>query len=202
MTALREAVVLVATPEYDFPGCHGADHCSFIVSSAQDPRRVLAAFRDSVAAVNADDSNTGMNLFRAAVAPLAGGGRFFSEVVVAGSHVASLEAVAERRADLAAIDCVTFGLLARLRPQLVARVAVVAQSPPSPGLPLIASATLPDKTLAAVRESVFEALADPDLAAARAALLLRGARVLTAADYRRVLDLERDAEKAGYPRLA
>ncbi len=202
LKALRDCAVLLATPEYAFPGCHGADHCSFIVSSAQDSRRVLAAFRDSVAAVNADDSNTGMNLFRAAIAPVANGRPFFSEVVVAGSHVASLEAVADGRAALAAIDCVTFGLLGRLRPQLVARVAVVAQSPPSPGLPFIASATLPDKTLAAVRESVFEALADPDLAEARAALGLRGARVLTAADCRRVLDLERDAESAGYPRLA
>ncbi len=33
LTTLREAVVLVATPEYGFPGCAGADHRSFVVRS-------------------------------------------------------------------------------------------------------------------------------------------------------------------------
>ena len=95
--------------------------------------------------------------------------------------------VAEGRAGLAAIDCVTFGLLGRLGPELVAPVvAVVAESPPAPGLPFIASASLPETMLAAVRESVFEALADPDIAPSRAALGLKGARVLAAADCLRV----------------
>lgn len=202
MTALQDCAVLVATPGYAFPGCDGADHCSFIVCSTQDPRRELAAFRGAVAAVNGWDSSTGMNLFRAAIAPVANGRPFFSEVAVTGSHVASLASVADGRAALAAIDCVTFGLLARFRPELVARVAVVAESPRSPGLPFIASATLPDNALAAVRECLFEALADADLAPSRAALGLEGARILTAAEYHRALDLERDAERAGYPRLA
>jgi len=202
MTALREAVVLIATPEYAFPGCEGADHRSFVIRSARDPRRALAAFRGSVAAVNAHDSNTGMNLFRAAIAPVAGGRPFFSEVIVTGSHAASLEAVAEQRAGLAAIDCVTFGLLGRFRPDLVARVAVVAKSPPSPGLPFVMSARQPAASLAAARESVFEALADTNLAEAHAALGLKGARILAAADYEREIDAEREAAAAGYPRLA
>ena len=202
MTGLRDVARLVATPEYDFPGCDGADHASFIVCAARDSRRELAAFRGAVAAANSLDSNTGMNLFRAAIAPLAGGRRFFSEVVVTGSHAASLEAVAEGRAALAAIDCVTFGLLRRHRPGAVSRVAVVAETPPSPGLPFIASARLPEARLAAIREALFEALADPDLAETRAALGLKGARVLTPQDYGRVADIERGAEAAGYPTLA
>jgi ABC-type phosphate/phosphonate transport system substrate-binding protein len=202
MTGLDDAVRLIATPEYTFPGCDGADHESFIVCSARDSRRDLAAFRGAVAAVNFWDSDTGMNLFRAAIAPFAGGRPFFAEAIVTGSHAASLEAVAGGRAALAAIDCVTFGLLARIRPWLVARVAVFAKTPPSPGLPFVLSAKLPEATLAAVRAALFEALADPALAEARAAIGLKGARVLTTQDYERVLDLEREAEAAGYPRLA
>jgi ABC-type phosphate/phosphonate transport system substrate-binding protein len=202
MTALREAVVLVATPEYGFPGCDGPDHRSLIVRSAADSRRELAAFRGSVAAINAQDSNSGMNLFRAVIARVAGGRPFFSKVVVTGSHAASLESVAAGRADLAAIDCVTFGLIARLRPTLAAGVAVIAESPPSPGLPFVMSACLPASTVAVLRDALFEALADPDLAEARATLGIRGATVLTVADYRRVLDIERKAESIGYPRLA
>ena len=46
-------------------------------------------------------------------------------------------------------------------------------------------------TIAAVREALFAALADPDLAEARAALGLKGARVATPADYDRVIEIER-----------
>jgi ABC-type phosphate/phosphonate transport system substrate-binding protein len=199
---LRDTVALIATPEYDFPGCEGVAHRSFLVRRAGDPRRSLEVFRGGVAALNAWDSNSGMNLFRAAIAPLAGGRTFFSAVVAMGSHQRSVEAVAEGRADLAAIDCVSFALMKRFRPNLVARVAIVAESPLSPGLPFIMSARLPEATIASVGEALFEALAHPDLAEARAALGLKGARVTKLADYERVLDIERAAEAAGYPGLA
>ena len=199
---LRNSVALIATPEYDFPGCDGVAHRSFLVSQAGDRRGSLEAFRGGVAALNAWDSNSGMNLFRATIAPLAGGRTFFGAVVAMGSHQRSVEAVAEGRADLAAIDCVSFALMKRLRPNLSARVTVVAESPLSPGLPFIMSGSLPEAAAASVREALFDALVDPDLAEARAALGLKGARVMTPADYERVLDIEREAQAAGYPSLA
>ena len=120
---LSDAVVLIATPEYCFPGCDGAAYRSFLICRKHDPRR-LDAFRGGVAAVNAWDSNSGMNLFRAAIAPHADGRPFFASVILTGSHQASLAAVAAGGADLAAVDCVTFALLQRLRPALVERVTV------------------------------------------------------------------------------
>jgi len=201
VAALRDAVALVATPEYAFSGCDGAEHRGFLVGAASDPRREVAAFRGGVAAVNAWDSNTGMNLFRATIAPLAGGRAFFSNVVVTGSHAASLEAIAGGRADLAAIDCVTYGLLKRLRPGLIERTAIIAESQSSPGLPFIASARLPETTIAAAREALFEALADPDLAETRADLGLIGARPASPDDYRRVLEMEQAVAAVGYPAL-
>ncbi len=159
-------------------------------------------FRGATAALNAHDSNTGMNLFRAVIASVARGAPFFSSIVATGSHEASVEAVAGGQADLASIDCVSFALLSRGRPELVEGVALVAESALSPGLPFIAAAGVPAPTIAAVRGALFAALADPTLAEARAALGLRGARVATAADYDRVAELQRDAAAAGYPRLA
>jgi ABC-type phosphate/phosphonate transport system substrate-binding protein len=201
-TALRDSVALIATPEYSFPGCDGAAHRSFIVRRAADPRPELAEFRGAIAALNAEDSNSGMNLFRATVASVAGGAPFFRATIVTGSHEASVSAVAEGRADLAAIDCVSFSLLERGRPELIARVAIVAESPLSPGLPFIAAAGLPDPTIAAMREALFAVLADPDLAATRTTLGLKGARGATPADYDRVIEIERDAAEMGYARLA
>jgi ABC-type phosphate/phosphonate transport system substrate-binding protein len=202
MTVLRDSVALIGTPEYSFPGCDGASHRSFIIRRAGDPRHELSEFRSASAALNAHDSNTGMNLFRATVAPIAGGPPFFRATLVTGSHEASVEAVADGRADLASIDCVSFALLGRGRPELIECVAVVAESPASRNLPFVASGSLSPSTIAAVRGALFAALDDPSLAEARAALGLKGARAATPADYDRVIEIERDAVAAGYSLLA
>jgi ABC-type phosphate/phosphonate transport system substrate-binding protein len=201
VAGLKDAVTLIATPEYGFPGCEGGSHRSFIIRRLDDPRRELGEFRGATAALNAHDSNSGMNLFRATIAPIASGAPFFRAIVITGSHEASIEAVAGLKADLASIDCVSFALLRRGRPELVERVAIVAKSPLSPGLPFIASARLGRSAIDAVRAALFGALADPDLAEARAALGLEGAQVAAQADYDRVAELERAAITAGYPKL-
>src|SRR6185437_956069 len=118
----------------------------------------------------------------ATLAPIAGGAPFFRATIVTGSHEASVAAVAEGGADLASIDCVSFALLKRGRPELIERVAVVAESSASPTLPFIAAAGLPQTTINAVHEALFAALADPNLAHARAALGLKGARAVAPAD--------------------
>jgi ABC-type phosphate/phosphonate transport system substrate-binding protein len=202
VTELKNTVTLIAAPEYSFPGCEGASHRSLIIRRASDSRNGLSEFRAAVAVLNAHDSNTGMNLFRAAIASVVGGARFFRTVLVTGSHEASLAAVAEGHADLASIDCVSFALIKRGRPELVERVAVVAESPLSPGLPFVASASLEAPTIGAVREALFAVLADPNFAAARTALGLKGARPTSPGDYDRVIEIERGAAAAGYPRLA
>ena len=201
-TSLRGRVALLATPTYAFAGCDGADHCSFLVVRRGRAGRGLADFRGARAAINARDSNSGANLFRAAVAPLTGGRPFFGEVLVTGAHALSLAALAEDAADIASIDCVTFALLSRGRPDLVAQVEVLARTPSSPGLPFIASAALGSATLAAIRAGLFETLADAKLAWAGAALGLTGARVLEPQAYARVGALEDAAIAQGYPTLA
>lgn len=113
-----------------------------------------------------------------------------------------MAAVDNGQADLASIDCVSFALLERGCPELIKRVAIVAESPLSPCLPFIASASLPAPTIERVREALFAALANPNLAETRAALGLKDARVATPTDYDRVIALERDAAALGYAHLA
>ncbi len=84
VTTLRERVTLLATPIYDFEGCVGPNHCSFVVTSAISAKRSLAGFEGARAAINARDSNSGMNLFRGLLAPIARGRPMFIEVVTTG----------------------------------------------------------------------------------------------------------------------
>jgi ABC-type phosphate/phosphonate transport system substrate-binding protein len=199
---LKGSVRVVATPVYRAPGCRGAEHCSVIVAGAGRNQRTLGEFRGGVCAVNGFDSNTGMNLLRATIAPLAEGKPFFREVTVTGSHAASLEAVAAGRADVAAIDCVTFAHLRRLRPDIAAGVQPIAETPQSPALPLVTAASTDDATIAVLRAGLADVAQDPALDAVRDTLLIVGYEVLPEAAYDRVLTLEAEAVGAGYPVLA
>jgi ABC-type phosphate/phosphonate transport system substrate-binding protein len=202
VTALRDRVTLVATPIYSFDGCDGPNHCSFVVTSAISAKRSLAGFEGARAAINARDSNSGMNLFRGLLAPIARGRPMFSEVIVTGSHAASLAAVAEGAADIAAIDCVTYALLRRNRPEMLEGVATIARTQSSPGLPFVMNAELGKSLAAAVRVALFAALKDPGLADARETIGLKGAAILAESDYRKVGEIERGAIALGYPDLA
>ncbi len=202
VTELRGAVTYVATPCYAAPGCAGAWHRSLVVVAEGSPARDLAALRGARVAVNGFDSNSGMNLLRALVAPLAAGGRFFGEVVVTGAHLASLAAVAGGRADLAAVDCVTHAHARRHRPDLLADTRVLAETGTTPALPLVTCGGAPAGEVAALREALAEVAADPALERVRAGLLVAGFRVLPEDAYERVTALEREAASAGYPALA
>ena len=201
-TSLRGRVRLVATPVYDHAGCVGANNGSFIVVGAGALASSVADLRGGTVAINDPASNSGMNLLRHAVAPHAVEGRFFGRVIVSGGHVASLALVAGGEADVAAIDCVTYGNLARSAPARLAGVRILAETVKTPGLPLITRASAGDDELALLRAALEAFVRDPAAAAIRAPLGLAGFAILPDSAYDAVLEIERAAAAAGYPRLA
>lgn len=200
--ALKGRLRVVATPVYASPSCQGPDYCSLIVVRESDPARGLDDLRGRVAAFNDPGSQSGYSALRAAIAPLAEEGRFFARAVRSGGHANSLDLVARGEADVCAVDCVTYMLLARYRPAAVAGLRALARSPAAPGLPYVTRAGADDDLVARLRRGLFAALADPDLAAAREALLIDGAEVLPEAAYQRIIDIERQAQALGYARVA
>jgi ABC-type phosphate/phosphonate transport system substrate-binding protein len=200
MKGLHEHVQLIATPRFDAPGCTGADYSSVLVTRADAPFDTLEACRGSRAAYNQDDSNSGMNVFRHAVAPLAQDGRFFSEVIRTGSHLGSLRAVAENRADVAAIDCVSFAFIGDAMPELAQQVREIGWTAASPGLPLIAAKDVPHELIESLRAALNDAVAAHPERAAR--LRLKGFERLALSDYARITRLENEARALGYPHLA
>lgn len=81
------------------------------------------------------------------------------EEVYTGSHLASAEAVADGRADLAAIDCVTWSLLKAARSNLTSRLRVIGTAPTLlPGLPYVVSADATEEEIEAIREAIRRCL--------------------------------------------
>ena len=195
LNALSGQVQLVATPVYDVEGCDGPTYCSFLVVRDVEPARRLDELRGRVAAVNGWDSNSGHNVFRAAVAPLAKSGRFFGSVLVTGAHLESLAAIRAGRADVAAIDCVTHGLAARHRPELLAGTRVLGRTAATPSLPFVTARATPAAEVSKLRQALASVLPVP-------ALGLIGVEWLSWADYAPISELERAALRDGYPRLA
>ncbi len=202
MTSLAGKVALITTPAYLAEGCDGALYRSAVVVRETDSAASLADLRGRRCAINDAASNSGMNVLRAAIAPLATGApRFFAETIMTGSHAASVVAVAEGRADLAAIDCVTWAHLQRWRPETAGKLRVLDWTQPTPGLPLITATATSGATVRALAGALDDVAADPALAEQRAALLLGGFVRVAAAAYERIVELERGAVAAGYPVL-
>jgi ABC-type phosphate/phosphonate transport system substrate-binding protein len=201
-TRLEGRVRVVATPRYRARGCEGADYRSAVVVRTGSLTSSLDDLRASRCAVNDLASNSGMNLLRAEIAPLAGGKPFFKSVILTGSHLASVEAVAGDEADVAAIDCVTWAHLQRWRPSLTARLRVLTWTVRNPGLPLITSLGTSPSQLAALRAVLDEVAADPTLREVRRTLLLDGFSLVPAEHYRAPLRLQDIATDLGYPQLA
>ena len=199
---LRGKVRLVATPVYGLPGCDGPYMCSFIIVRANAPIRALEDLRGTRVTINDPISNSGTNLLRAAIAPHSRNGLFFSSVAETGSHLASIDEVASGTADVAAIDCVTYGNTQRFDPERVAGLRVLAATASTPGLPLITRGDASDDELLLLRGSLGRAITEPNLAEARDVLCLKDFAVLSDADYEPVAELARFAHRLGYPEIA
>jgi len=193
------SIRLIATPRYTAPGCEGATYRSAIVVREKDSAERLADLRNRRCAINETTSNSGMNLLRASIAPLANGARFFESVMFSGSHRRSVEMVAEGEADVAAVDCVSFAHFQRLYPSAVAKLRILDWTPSSPSLPFITAAATTDATLHALRSSLATVLADRSLDSARERLFLDGVDLLPVTGFSEVLRLKREAVELGYP---
>src|SRR5262245_1551480 len=178
MHALAGRVELVATPCYGAEGCEGPSYCSFVIVGADSAVRAIEDLRGLRCAINGHDSQSGCNALRSLVATVARGGRFFGGVAVAGSHTASLATVASGQADVAAIDCVTHGLVARYRPQALAGTRVLCRTASAPSLPYVTRAGADADLVRRLRGGLERAFADAASAEARYALLLEGAAML------------------------
>jgi ABC-type phosphate/phosphonate transport system substrate-binding protein len=151
-TRLRGKVSYVGTPDYGVEGCPPGNYCSVFVARADDPREALAAFDGARFAYNEALSQSGWAAPQTHAARL---GIRLPPWIATGGHQLSAIAVAEGRADIAALDAVTFAHLQAGDP-VAARLKVVGHTDPTPGLPLI---TARDRDPGPIFDAVGEAIA-------------------------------------------
>ena len=198
---LRNQVQLLGTFTYQVRGAEGANLHSLIIHRCSDARRTLAQYRGSCVAYNSTDSQSGYNALRALVAPLAQEGRFFGERLDTGAHTASIEAVALGKADIAAIDPVSWALAQDIWPTMTQRLRVLVHSEAYPGLPLITSLQTPSPVVAAMQKALHRTATDPRYAKVREPLRINGFVVNTLEDYAVCEHMQTHAAALGVHRL-
>jgi ABC-type phosphate/phosphonate transport system substrate-binding protein len=197
MTRLNRQVRLLALPSYRAEGFSRSQYSSRLIVRADSGFQTLAELRGAVAVINNQDSHSGMNALRHSVAPLAQGGLFFADVLVSGGHAASIDYVREGKADVAAIDPVTWAHVLDARPELNSQLRTLGWSAPAPGLPLIGSRTLSTEQVGLIRTALSTAMRhDPALANQ---LRLHGFYNASWSSYQRIVEMQ---EQAGNVRLA
>lgn len=163
---LHDRVTYVGTPDYGVEGCPPGYYRSVFVVRADDPRQSLAAFDGAAFAYNEDLSQSGWAAPQTHAAKL---GLHLPPRLKTSGHRLSAQAVAEGRAEIAALDAVTHTLLQGTEPAMT-RLRVLDLTDPTPGLPYIAAP-------GADAQATFDALAEAIAALSpedRATLQLRG----------------------------
>lgn len=132
-TWLHRDVQLVGTPDFGLEGCTPGYYRSVIVTHKDDLRAQLSDYHGGVLAINGTDSQSGYAAFlnHTAKSNLSRQDHF-----VSGSHRASAQAVAEKQADLAALDAISWRLIKRWD-RFSDQLRVLEMTVPTPGLPYI-----------------------------------------------------------------
>ncbi len=129
---LHGTVRLVGAPVHDLP-CPEGRYFSTIIVRADDSRKTLADFAGTRPAINDPLSQSG---WAALDAKAREDGFQFSVPVITGSHAASAHAVANRAADIAAIDAVSWKYI-KAFDGLDAILKEIDHTSPTPALPYI-----------------------------------------------------------------
>lgn len=165
-TALLGQVSLIGTPDYGLPGCASGYYNSVIIARADTSGDTMADFAGQRLAYNEPVSQSG---WAAPMTHASKEGVEFRHFMQTGGHMESAIAVAVGRADLAALDALTWALITQYEPWAGA-LREVERTAPTPGLPYITSAERDPEQIRAAVTKAIDALSNAD----RDILHLRG----------------------------
>lgn len=172
---LHGHVSLIGTPDYGVPDCPAGYYNSVFIARADDPRCDLADFQNAAFAYNEAMSQSGWAAPMSHMADLC---LTFANHVQSGGHVNSAKMVATHKADIAAIDAVTWAMIEKFD-DFAMGLRVVERTAPTPGLPFIAAKGADKPSLFRAINTAIMTLADP----VRDALQIKALVDISAAQY-------------------
>ena len=152
---LHDKVQLIGTPDYGLTGCPAGHYNSVIVVSSASTIQDLKSLKGQYMAYNEGLSQSG---WAAPQAHLKQANISFKAGLCTGSHKASARAVADGKADFAAIDALTWEMLRANIPEITDKIRVLDRTLPTPALPYITSMSQDAGTIANAVESAIKSL--------------------------------------------
>ncbi len=174
-TRLYGKVQLVATPDYGLPGCPAGYYNSVIIARKDHTGEDLQSFSGQRLAYNEALSQSG---WAAPMMHMRPHNMLPGELVETGGHRESAAAVAEDRADFAAIDALTWQFLCDYEEFTVGLVEI-ERTEPTPALPYITAKSEDGAAIFAALETALAALS----AEHRKTLQLKSVLRLEPSDY-------------------
>ena len=145
---LHGTAQIIGTPDFQVDGCPAGYYCSAIVVRKEDVKKDPGEFEKTIFVFNSEQSQSG---YSAPYWFFKSHGFWFSNKMQSNAHTVSAQAVADGKADIAAIDAVTWRLMSRYE-KFTEQLAVLAWTQPTPGLPYITAS-------ANDRQQIFESIA-------------------------------------------
>lgn len=190
---------LLCVPEFDIQGCDKTQYSSWLIAHHSSDCKSIAELKDSTVVINNRNSNSGMNVFRYEVSKYANGDPFFQNVLISRSHVESLRMVSESKADITAIDAVSYYFAVEHNLVDRKKIKIIGQTKQTTGLPFIMKNSL-DVDRNEIIDGLNSALDDCESDAKECLKLQRFKKVDTK-DYESIIKLETIAREVGYPKL-
>lgn len=157
-TRLHDQAAMIGTPDYGLPDCPAGYYQSIFVAHADSTGETLADFATGTFAYNESDSQSG---WAAPMTHLRSTNITCDNLLETGAHAASAQAVAEGKADFAALDALTW-LLLQEHTSVANQLRVIAKTSPTPGLPYITAKTQNTKVLAQAIRAAIDTLTPAD----------------------------------------
>jgi ABC-type phosphate/phosphonate transport system substrate-binding protein len=204
MRADRPHLLAVPVPSPARYGGRAIYFTDFVVR-ADSPYRTLEDTFDGCIAYSIEHSHSGYNAARFHLLPYRRPDRpaLYSKVLgPLHRQLPVIDAVLEGQADVGPVDAYGLDLLRRHGAERAQRVRVVATTLDAPSAPLVASAGVDAPTRARLTEALLAAHTAPELASTLDELLIARFEAADPGAFEVMLDRQRQAEAAGYARLA
>ena len=151
VTQLRHQVTVLGSFSYEMADQEGNYHS--VIITHQNCPETLNQFKNKTLAINGYDSYSGYLAIKVLMTARQMPTAFFKTVLVTGSHRESIHAVVNGKADLAAIDCVSWHLATNFE-RASNTLKIIATSPTRPGLPLVTAPNASQTRVSILRDAL------------------------------------------------